>query len=195
MEVRERPIIFSGESVRAILAGKKTQTRRTLSPEWWRCLNPEDEEDRDEGVKQCPHGAVGDRLWVRETFFEIYDRDTMKPEGRYLYAATHHGEVRQMDENGGTALRKDGTEKSPWKSPLFMPRAASRLTLDVTLVRVERLHEISDEDGKAEGQGMTWGGGCFHRSYAGLWDAINAKRGLPWSSNPWVWVLSFRRSS
>lgn len=202
--MRERPIIFGGESVRAILAGKKTQTRRVVSFE---SLRPESFGHADVGAVRreangfhcragdfnvwsrkplrCPYGVVGDRLWVRETWRALkrFDVHTIKTGSMIAYEA---------DANTGDRMPTPIGRMGRKRSPLFMPRWASRLTLEVTEVRVERLQSISEEDAKAEGKGVTWGGGCFHRSFAGGWDALNAKRGFSWESNPWVWAVSFR---
>jgi len=86
--------------------------------------------------------------------------------------------------------------KRAYKPPMFMPRAWSRITLEVTGVRVERLQEISEADAVAEGMTMIGPAALANRtSFARLWDAINAKRGYPWASNPWVWVVEFRREN
>ena len=204
---KERPIIFGAESVRAILAGTTTQTRRIVTDATsqgnWRASdldlsrawvddgpspagNPgpylhapptaEALERRghppDDGVvdRLYPRWLPGDRLWVREAF-------------------------RQAPGSESFHYRADPDEVSggPWRASIHMPRWASRLTLEITEVRVQRLQEISDEDAKAEGRGITWGGGCFNRSFAGAWDEINGKR-APWASNPWVFALTFRRA-
>ena len=193
--MKERPILFSAPMVRAILEGRKTQTRRavklpynkgSLTRDVWTAFNPESADDRD---LMCltggPYGVVGDRLWVRETHgwndpeFERPDiEDAMdrprSPEGRWCWYRATDGEI-------------DG----PWRPSIFMPRWASRITLEVTGVKVERLNEITTEDGRAEGQGIVWGGGCFHRSFAGLWDAVYGSGA--WDANPWVWAISFKR--
>jgi hypothetical protein len=222
--MRERPIIFSAEMVRAILAGRKTQTRRVVGERdrlvldfltgdadggptgatadlgqtadqhgliVWSAEYP------DEGGERlpCPFGAPGDRLWVRETWFEECDPETVRPyeTRRARYLATETEEVMQMDDDGGWAWNKDGTAKSPWRSPIHMPRWASRITLELTQVRVDRLQGISLDDVVAEGVTPEWSNGSTVASFASLWDSINAKRGHPWDSNPWVWALGFRR--
>jgi hypothetical protein len=150
--MKERPILFSGPMVRAVLSGAKTQTRRVHQPPW---AAPD---SLEEALLQCRHGQPGDLLWVRETF--AADRTS------WYYRAD--GEIPGLT----------------WTPSIFMPRAASRLTLRLTEVRVERVQDISQADAVAEGtQGKA--------SFALLWDALNAKRGYGWASNPWVWVLSF----
>lgn len=174
---RERPILFGAESVRAILAGKKTQTRRVVRGCALRWL----EDDgftpgfvalADNGLS--PYGYAGDRLWVRETF-------AVNPHAAGVgYPYFYRAETPYMPTDG------------PWTSPLFMPRSASRLLLNVVAVRVERLQEISDEDAYAEGWKTLFGKGLFYRAFDSAWDAINEKRGYSWESNPWVWVVSFK---
>ncbi len=136
-------------------------------------------------------------MWL-DNFFEIYDPNTLKPTGKCSYAATETTEVMQMDEDGGMAVNKDGSCKSPWKPSIHMPRWASRITLEVTEVRVQRLNEISEEDAKAEGVLINAGrlpelpgeGRC---AFMHLWDSINGKSGFGWDVKPWVWAISFKR--
>lgn len=168
--LRERPITFSTPMVRAILAGAKTQTRRIV-----RMHADGSSYDR------CRYGVPGDRLWVKETWGR---RETLVGSAphRVYYAA-------------------DWADPRPFKSlsPRFMPRWASRLLLQVTGVRVERLQDITEQDAHAEGVDLL-GGPRLGRDWASskrdafstLWDAINGKR-LPWSANPWVFVVAFRR--
>lgn len=211
----ERSIIFSAPMVRAILEGRKTQTRRVVrAPDienadvWSRTP---DELGRWEwgmsadggavghgGFVRCPYGAPGDTLWVRETWTREVNPMTSRLTGRFLYAATD--ECDMLDDGDGYAVtNKDGSQRSPWKSPIHMPRAASRLTLRLTDVRVERLQEITDADAIAEGIGpfannitVDCDTESPRRVFGGLWDSING-RTHPWSSNPWVWVVSFER--
>lgn len=195
--MKERPILFSAPMVRAILDGRKTQTRRVVRGQVGAL-------DRGQptivGGPACPYGAPGDRLWVRETWAAIDER------GEAVSRRTRH-----VDQNCGDRLvyrADDRVLTEQWRSPLFMPRWASRITLEVTTVRVERLQAITEEDACAEGVTQTdgrWWDGAPHavkgtpralptarEAFADLWDAINGKR-APWSSNPWVWVVSFRR--
>lgn len=179
---KERPILFSGPMVRAILDGRKTQTRRLVkltdsgrvkepgSPRNWHL-------DDHAAVNACPFGRPGDRLWVRETFRACSDR--------VLYAAT---EERPM---------------LGWEPSIFMPRKWSRLTLEITDVRVQRLQEISEQDATAEGLGAGVVSHGWQRNavvlssavgrFRMLWDQINGKR-APWESNPWAWAITFRRA-
>jgi hypothetical protein len=180
--MKERPIIFSAESVRAILDGRKTQTRRVVSN---RVLDiRQDLEDRyhsvgsvgdgmsvriesetDTYLAHAPH-KIGDRLWVREA----YQFDTC---GCVHYKANQEG----FDSNG------------QWKSPMFMPRSFSRLTLEIVDVRCERLQDISSGDCIAEGYDRM---GFVGHDFAAAWDALNKKRGFGWDTNPYVWVLEFK---
>jgi hypothetical protein len=168
--MKEHPILFSGPMVNAILTGRKTMTRRVVKPqpetrrfthngrqydEWiWPSM-------RGSGVtgsldwfiermpKYCPYGNIGDRLWVRETF------------------------AIDLGRNNEVVYQADGLEPvltDRWRPSIFMPRKHSRITLDITGVRVERVQDFRD-----------------------MWDSINAKRGYSWDSNPWVWVVEFKR--
>lgn len=206
--VREGPILFSAPMVRAILDGTKTQTRRPVKPqpihvaqewpdghpelaEWF----PADEHGDviDAPKLRCPYGAPGDRLWVRETFFlnhVSYDlgpiprvRPTDLPASDVCYRAD--GELAEQFE------MVEG--QSPWRPSIHMPRWASRITLEVTRVRVERLCDgIDDEAVRAEG----FDGDIFeaHRAFRSGWDAMYARKPeRQWHANPWVWVVEFNR--
>ena len=169
--IRERPIIFSGEMVRAILDGRKTQTRRVIKPQRDYC---------------CLYGKPGDRLWVRETWCLGDD----------------------LDGNEAIYFRADAPPGDYiWSPSIHMHREASRITLEVTDVRVERVQEISADDAEAEGIPTHVVEHTFRKCYRGageraakrieyfsrLWDNLNAKRGYGWDANPWVWVVAFRR--
>lgn len=192
--MKERPIIFSGPMVRAILEGRKTQTRRLIKLRHgadvvvvdgrvWKPARVD-----YAGFVDCPYGQPGDRLWVRETFCPDWCE---KP----IYKA-----------DGGSAIDAGYSREPKWKPSIFMPRAASRITLEVTGVRVERIQDISDADAQAEGverYGRGWKRYFFPvephsawefpvNSFASLWDSINLVR-APWASNPWVWVIEFKR--
>lgn len=194
----ERPAIFNAPMVRAILAGDKTQMRPVLKPQpdivtsqvdgvtpvmYWRNGTVNTPLNIAPGclVRFCPYGGPGDTLWVRETFAEhvgLFGESSV-----YLYRA----DFEDGDNRGG-----------PWKPSIHMPRWASRLTLRVTGVRVERVQDISDADARAEGivlpsHTCTMYDGIYRDGYKVLWDANNAKRGHSWASNPWVWVVEFER--
>src|SRR5690606_31957664 len=150
----------------------------------------------------CPYGQPGERLWVRETFQFLPEVEGL-PAG-YVYAADldaagqcplYDAERRARHES--RLLR---TPKGPWTPSILMPRAASRLTLEVTEVRVERLQAIAYSDIRAEGieyhpvpNQIVEDGGSSREAFAAVWDEINGKRpGCGWASNPWVWVVSFK---
>ncbi len=172
-----RPIIFSSEMVRAILDGRKTMTRRVIKVEWSRCLDLDEPEDVQKAIAQCPYGKSGDLLWVRETWIPNYYID-----GRPEYAATILYTKRDM---------YDGVKLKP---SIFMPRWASRISLRITNIRVERLQNISELDCENElGFGPYLLGNSAYQRFHDLWDRINSKRGYPWSSNPFVWVIEFER--
>ena len=198
-----KAIFFDAESIKAILAGKKTQTRRVIaSPRHMRHETLHDAMTyaaRDgvgdwvfsdfamslefvlkaypggNGIR-CPYGYPGDRLWVREVWGSSHTR--YMPGLHCWYYAD--GEPPFAT---GPAWRK--------RSPIHMPRWASRITLQVGDVRVQRLQQISDADIEAE---MAWSAldDNAPANFSDRWDAINAKRGWPWSSNPWVWVIEFK---
>ena len=211
----ERPILFSAPMVRAILDGHKTMTRRVVKPAWIPII---EESARVNGhpALEClagdivqPYGSIGDRLWVRETFWQA--ASTSVNENGECYGNWCH-EVKYHEDS--TAPKLGNT----WgKRPsIFMPRWASRITLEVTAVRVERLQEISDADARSEGvdwsspepYGEKWdwedredpaevgypsSGASFARdNFRRLWDSINRKK-CPWDDNPWVWVIEFQR--
>jgi hypothetical protein len=177
--VKEHPILMSAPMVRAILEGRKTMTRRVVMP----AVHLIATDDRHAVTDSyCPYGAPGERLWVRETWC-CYTPELRNPK----YRADRH------NDSGWT-----------WRPSIHMPRWASRLTLEVTAVRVERLKEISEEDARAEGVEQCEGGYIdamcgpsqgmeAKQAFDSLWDSINAARGFGWSVNPWVWVVSFRR--
>jgi len=205
----ERPILFNGEMVRAILSGQKTVTRRACKPQpsahahtkaadgtpmgsWW---------ETGKNINRCPYGQPGERLWVRESFTDLrgtgieHRPDPAGPLQRYAFAAdsppgSHSDEV-----------RKDYGIK--WKPSIHMPRSACRILLEITAVRVERLQDISEEQARAEG---ITDGGCHNcgnhepcgcecptpsavDSFVHLWNST----GGDWDANPWVWVVEFKR--
>ena len=180
--MKERPILFSGPMVRALLAGTKTQTRRVVK-KLPITLNREtnslevDGENIANGrfakLVACPYGQPGDRLWVRETFGHFERNDNFTPGCEVFYRAD------------GECL-----EIKPWRPSIHMPRWASRITLEITSVRVERLQDISEADAIAEGV-YTDPARSAYDAYAQLWDEINGPGS--WAANPWVWVLELRR--
>ena len=201
--MKSRPILFSAPMVRALLAGTKTQTRRPLREGTW--LDPKEGVIRmcsvGNGVTgfqsvACPYGAPGDQLWVREQFagsiaYERHGYPLREWGNKIWYCA-------------------DGEPRSgQWTRPrpsIHMPRSLSRITLELTDVRVERLQDISEADALAEGVTPKWEPGCSGRlmeaiggfsfrpaasAYADLWEQINGAGS--WDANPWVWALSFKR--
>ncbi|WP_275076956.1 MULTISPECIES: hypothetical protein [Providencia] len=207
--MKERGIIFNAEMVRAILDGRKTQTRIIMKPQprpnenggtWWpsnicqSMINIEDMMQDNEGIWAgiagiaCPHGGVGDRLWVRETAGLQVRRDCLGGTGEFLvYKADNPNAVRYR-----TACGTDVPVK--WQSPVRMKRHNSRITLEITDVRVEHLQSISEEDAKAEGviaPDTILSRSVFHLE---LWEQIyGADSPESWSANPWVWVIEFKR--
>ncbi|MFL0335735.1 hypothetical protein [Stenotrophomonas maltophilia] len=211
--MRERPILFNGVMVRAILAGQKTQTRRAIKDIPWRPgCNPDFSqarafsnagEFRIAGSQEmttgfrCPFGQPRDRLWVRETWTNAWDEDKGQwsdPE-RYHYRA-----------DGVEVAHVDDMERSPWIPSIHMPRRACRLVLEITDVRVERLQAINETDAVAEGASAAMLPDIRLRRthpraakpmvyedsreiFADLWDST----GGDWNSNPWVWVITFKR--
>jgi hypothetical protein len=199
-EVKERPILFSGPMVRAILDGWKTQTRRVVKPQPPReaglglAVNTYSEPDYYQALffrgptvespgmgepVRCPYGKPDDRLWVRETFATRHPYDL--EEEHLTYRADYLGLSEGILSAGWG-----------WKPSIFMPRWASRITLEVTNVRVERLQDISEEDCQAEGIEEVAGSDDFRAMYKVLWDSINGKK-YPWASNPWAWVVEFNK--
>lgn len=206
--MKERPILFSAPMVRALLDGRKTQTRRIIKPQpqcgvgrytedgtpgevdW--VLLDEDGDPIDIALR-CPYGAPGDRLWVKET----YAVDVSGCLRGLSYRADH------QDPRG------DGpAHPMRWRPSIYMPRWASRLTLEVTQVRVERLQDISEADAIAEGiepvpggyrnympereaQGIATSFASPRESFFSLWESIHGADSL--ASNPWDWVVEFKK--
>lgn len=215
----DRPIIFSAPMVRALLEGRKTQTRRALKPQpverpGLNCRNlswfTKDGKPRGGNSPEGPMPwiftpyAPDDRLWVREAWArwlapEIFGGPpqwiTEYRAGKRVLRPRYKGDY---DVDNWTAEIADGRkpESVAWRSPIHMPRRLSRLTLIVTDVRVQRVQEISEEDARAEGCGMDWiaeqrRAGTWRGGFRDLWDTLNAKRGFGWSENPWVVALTF----
>jgi len=233
--MKERPILFSGEMVRAILDGRKTQTRRKMKPRppsgvpsvvHCEPLNadfnrfafwiPEDDSPvflskpipgarhfkmcsgltgnvKLAGKKtchwKCPYGVPGDRLWVKETWL----RGDL-------------GSVFYREDFVSGIYQGHSPNFTNWKSSIHMPRSAARITLEITNIRVERLHAIGEDDAKAEG--VQWDGDYFlggvhevkgtqkcwataRDAFKAIWQSIN--RPGSWEKNPWVWVVEFKR--
>lgn len=217
--MRERPILFNGDMIRAILAGRKTQTRRPVVPTQSRPKVPpvemypwiiDGEQEVDDGGLpcwsgthpdyptgekwfSCPLGGVGDLLWVRETWAIDAPLDQVKREYEDMMGGIGHGPY----------FRADGVHENTgltWRPSVHMPKWASRILLEISAVRVERLHRIGEVSARLEGVDPEWvvsvERGESYQSYCAafvrLWDTIYKRRGLGWSSNPWVWVISFQ---
>lgn len=168
----EKPILFSGPMVRAILDGTKTQTRRAIKggPDaegWW--------------FPKCQYGKPGDRLWVRETW--------ANGESGLIYRADLQ-EFGRLSDGAKRAAWKFAAS-TPWKPSIHMRRVDSRIDLELTGVRVERLKELWEGDAIAEGwhPGVDCGGPFDW--FRGVWESINGVGS--WAANPWVWVLEFKR--
>jgi hypothetical protein len=210
--VKERPILFSTEMVKAIMAGRKTQTRRVCKPmaeacrtypgawiepnssypehflihKWPRAEREFSNFGRCENIT-CPYGVPGNRLWVRETFL-------LRAAGKI---GVYKAELNAIEAAGFGAMY------GGWKSSIHMPRRHSRITLEITKVRVERVQQITEADARAEGCDFDdaeppEGYGekdrpTAYSEYRYLWDKINAKRGFGWDTNPFVWVIEFKR--
>ena len=232
--IKERPIPFNAEMVRAILDGRKSQTRRVVKPQpsfpfgvkqivlvddpWHNdaFVGTPAEGMMGDGPREkqfhcedyagnlvarfdatCPYGQPGDRLWVKETWQHLHN-DGSPLERLHDWEKTPAPGFYRADESDPTALPVSGK----WRPSIHMPRWASRITLEITEVRAERVQQISEGDAKAEGCGLV----CTVKSerfgrymsagqyaFASLWDSINANRGLGWEANPWVWVIGFRK--
>lgn len=197
MTIPEHPILFSGEMVRAIQRGEKTQTRRVIVPQPHRS-GPQFSWLWEAGPKLrragyganyvhtdlaamvramiavCPYGQIGHRLWVREAW-----RTNTAGEG--TQCVLYSSDFERIPDDG------------KWRPSIHMPRWASRLTLEITMVRAERLQQITDADARAEG---CCGVSSTHfgtPNFRYLWDSLNAKRGYGWDVNPWVYVLEFKK--
>ena len=200
---KERPILFSAPMVRAILEGRKTVTRRPVKTDWI-------QSDRAplntapglfhfwcSGEHVCPYGEPGQRLWVRETFMDLlgtgveHRPDPNGPLQRYAYRADY------PPGSHSDEARKDFGLK--WKPSIHMPRAACRILLEITDVRVERLQDISRAEIRAEGLQ------CppelasddvspnYRDWYPAAWKELWNSTGGDWDGNPWVWVVEFKR--
>ena len=207
--MKERPILCSGHEVRAILDGRKTQTRRIVKPQPsehvtggtynWNGPLPFMNMPIDCILDACPYGQPGDRLWVKESGW------IAKSKTAFIHTVGNEN-IAAPTSPGGTPYRRCPA--------VHMPRWVSRITLEITAIRVERLQDITEEDAIAEGIERQAGGFVDYTvksrsynqptakaSYSTLWDSTNAKstaaaiRGdaHPWESNPWVWVIEFKR--
>lgn len=217
--MKERPIIFNTTMVKAIIEGRKTQTRRLVKPQpkffkgnagghWWRCTHVQsmvrvEEELQNPGEyykgfidEVNPFGKKGDRLWVRETF-RFYDSDECP-----------HADFPCGCPRNGTPLFKashDCGDGEKWKPSIHMPRSASRIMLEITKIRIEQLNQISNQDAVQEGllklpasgryvvnRGDQYFGAASTNPtevFKWMWESIYGSRA--WELNPWVWVVEF----
>lgn len=190
--MKERPILFSGPMVRAILEGKKTQTRR-IAKEFDGFESIDKLLARFPNQKGCPYGKPGDRLWVRETF-------ALVPATAYRCSTGVQQTLNPGDPYTCAVYRAEWERSKPgsWRPSIFMPRWASRITLEITGIRVERLQQISEADAMAEGCPLIspdpfvlgHGGSSASGWYSQLWEDIHSPGS--WDANPWVWVVEFR---
>ncbi|HED2572195.1 TPA: hypothetical protein R4Y95_002323 [Klebsiella variicola subsp. variicola] len=207
-KITERGMIFNAEMVRAILDGRKTQTRRPIK---WKQTRFTEIGEREDGSKwpwsedaehafdfwhPCPFGSVGDRIWVRETFQgPLFDFDLMDS---YCKDST------PFEKSEFCVYKADGVPAPEfydadeelhccWRPSIHMPRWASRILLEITGVRVERLKSISDRDALREGCSTAdmKSGDCVADVFARLWASIYGSDS--WKTNPWVWVIEFKR--
>ncbi|HHN8524161.1 MULTISPECIES: hypothetical protein [Klebsiella pneumoniae complex] len=242
-KISERGMIFNAEMVRALLDGRKTQTRRIMKPQpepcprgghWWpsnvfkTMLHVEEEMQNGKGGwgglagDACPFGDVGDRIWVRETWATLGNEDGC--------CVDWEGNLCKGDERSAARIYRASCEQRPgdyglwsipddaywkphtkehkfegaWRPSIHMPRWASRILLEITDVRVERLNAINEHDAQAEGVAKLRGGFWKHYqpgwtqhqlsardSFVTLWKSIYGDES--WNSNPWVWVIKFKR--
>ncbi|HCR3467652.1 TPA: hypothetical protein ON597_000411 [Proteus mirabilis] len=233
--MKERGIIFNAEMVRAILDGRKTQTRRIMKPQpklsesggtWWpsnicqSMINIEEIMQDNEGVWAgiagiaCPHGGVGDHLWVRETFALLGNEDgvcvdwndNILKTGEEQAARIYKASCEQKAGDYGLWSIPDDADWKPhtdnhkydgtWIPSIHMPRWASRITLEIVDVHVERLKDAGDTEFKAEGYPLErelTGGSmdpfCWFRN---LWDSVSPTN-FKYADNPWVWVIEFKK--
>jgi len=189
--MNNKPILFSGEMVKAILEGRKTMTRRVMKPQpfedksyfggfgWPHSKNSCVAVGAPHIGGYCPYGNwEGDLLWVRETW----------------------GYYGSIQTPAWVVYRADGDKSGiRWKPSIFMPRELSRITLQIVNVRVERIQDISEQDAEAEGaekismENDRYGEvPQFRTGFEHLWETINFSRGFGWNANPWVWVIEFK---
>lgn len=232
--MKERPILFSGPMVNAILAGHKTQTRRIVKPQpiflnqLWRLRGKAVVQNSNDLIHYCPYGFKNDKLWVRETWrwyaygegypvtIQYRDMSTMEDKSNgfeHNYDEWIEREWKRVSdelERKNILYNEEGDypdnchEFLSWRPSIFMPRWASRITLEITDVRIERIQDISENDIIAEGIEPPKTKGMFAEDdfieilgekFTELWDSINAKRGFGWDVDPWVWVIEFKNIS
>ncbi|WP_420323531.1 hypothetical protein [Klebsiella pneumoniae] len=199
-KISERGMIFNAEMVRALLDGRKTQTRRPIK---WKQTRFTEIGEREDGSKwpwsedaehacdfwhPCPFGAVGDRIWVREAF-RVYSRAT--DVATLVYKASERNSWTEQTRRVPVAVCNKPATPEKWIPSLHMPRWASRILLEITGVRVERLRSMSQDDARAEGVIAASGPMEAGLAFRELWDSIYGEES--WKANPWVWVIEFKR--
>ncbi|UJL36155.1 hypothetical protein JK642_13505 [Pantoea agglomerans] len=221
--MRERPIIFNADMVRAVLDGRKTQTRRIIqSPaknmqasghkvieyrepgdKWYgeHVFSMRNQSGtwcdytKEQFLAKCPFGAVGDRLWVRETF-RVHSRAT--DVATLVYKASEQQSWTQQTHRVPIEKCNKPAVVDTWTPSIHMPRWASRITLEITCVRVERLNSMTEKDALAEGclgghdsiPGYQYSA-TPHEHFHHVWQSIYGADS--WQANPWVWVIEFKR--
>ncbi|MBJ9142245.1 ASCH domain-containing protein [Citrobacter koseri] len=203
--MKERGMIFNGEMVRAILEGRKTQTRRPVNSSTADLLDLQKQYPHKKYNIVCPLGQPGDCLWVRETFQGPLVSEELFEEYRAYPEKFETPQYCEYAADGGARPEYcdlDDNLRHGWRPSIHMPRWASRILLEITDVRVERLNDISQEDAQAEGMDLTgWrptysdpdsGGEVWtpYDNFAQLWESIYGDEN--WRSNPWVWVIEFK---
>ncbi|MCU8627710.1 hypothetical protein OE188_11235 [Klebsiella pneumoniae] len=198
--ISERGMIFNAEMVRALLDGRKTQTRRPIK---WKQTRFTEIGEREDGSKwpwsedaehacdfwhPCPFGAVGDRIWVREAF-RVHSRAT--DVATLVYKASERNSWTEQTRRVPVAVCNKPATPEKWTPSLHMPRWASRILLEITGVRVERLRSMSQDDARAEGVIAASGPMEAGLAFRELWDSIYGEES--WKANPWVWVIEFKR--
>lgn len=214
--MKECPILFKDEMVRAIIEGRKTQTRRAVKPpknidpkHWmpeklwdgqFKALHwPADQAESE--ILKCPYGQPGDRLWVRETWAMI-DKDYKPADLAKATSLVYRADGLKAPNQRDPEIRKIFADRCrfpmdeiKWRPSIHMPRVVSRITLEITGVRVERLQACNEVDAIAEGAPWAACGapqeGSHKSGFAALWESINGPGS--WAANPWVWVIEFKR--
>ncbi|ECW0839939.1 TPA: hypothetical protein ACGT34_004828 [Salmonella enterica] len=210
--MKERGMIFNSEMVRAILDGRKMQTRRIMkvqpgTPEFGLRRIIESSKANENGMYfwsqddacgikarskpfSCPYGEVGDRIWVRETF-RVHSRAT--DVATLVYRASVRNSWTEQTHRVPVAVCNKPATPEKWTPSIHMPRWASRITLEITGVRVERLNDISDVEASKEGCSIAdmRSGDRLADVFARLWESIYGAGS--WQANPWVWVIEFKR--
>ena len=219
--MNERPILFNSEMVRAILDGRKSQTRRVIKPQPYSDVGALGVKyggitthnfhlfstmhgggTSDSGMRLCPYGVPGDRLWVRETFCieSSYEVGPYKPPFRDGRPCRWHDNEEWWEQPHYKATDPTpeleigtGDPGVKWTPSIHMPRWASRITLEIVNVRVERVQEIDEAGAILEGADASKYEKSYRYAFSQLWDSINAKRGFGWDANPWLWIIEFKR--